>query len=1552
MSKRFKMIFVALAILTLAFIFVGCQPQHTHEFGDWQKDATTHYRFCSCGEKWGEAEHNVVDGICSVCGYTQSVSHTHNFTRELVEEKYLNTSATCDQKATYFYSCECGAKGTTTFETGEYGHNFTRELAEDKYFNAPASCNQKATYFYSCVLCGEKGTETFETGTTILDHNFVDNQPCNVCHASFGLEYELAKDGQSYIVASIGDCVDTNVVIPRYYNGLLVTSIGEEAFIWYTSLDRVVIPDSVTSIGDSAFGYCTSLTSVTIPNSVTSIGNYAFANCFFTSVTIPNSVTSIGDGAFVGCRSLANVSIGNSVKSIGCNVFAACRGLTNIVIPDSVASIGDGAFNGCTGLTSITIPGGVTTIGEGAFCNCTSLVNIVVDQANTVYQSIDGNLYTKDTKTLVQYATGKPQTTFVVPDSVTTIGDYAFIDCESLASIVIPDSVTSIGESAFDNCTGLTSVIIGKGVTNIGDSVFYNCIKLDKIYYLGTPEQWSNVNIEEEYTEFDVNVYYYSETMPTEEGNYWHYDTDGKTPVVWHIHNFNKQVATEDFICSSASCNQKVTYFYSCVCGEKGTETFETGEYGHNFTRELEEDKYFNAPASCNQKATYFYSCVLCGEKGTETFETGTTILDHNFVDNQPCTVCHASFGLEYWLAEDGQSYIVASIGDCVDTNVVIPRYYNGLLVTAIRDNAFFMFEPLAITSITIPDSVASIGDGAFQNCPSLTNITIGKGVTTIGDMAFVGCISLVNIVVDQANTAYQSIDGNLYTKDAKTFVQYACGKEETTFIVPNYVTTIGDYALAGCYNLTSVTIPGGVTTIGDMAFVSCISLVNIVVDQANTAYQSIDGNLYTKDTKTLIQYAIAKPQTTFVVLDGVTTISDGAFGGCYNLREVTIPYGVITIGASAFAVCSNLIKITIPDGVTTMGDEAFMGCSNLIEITIPNSVTSIGEYAFTDCTRLVNLTIGNGITSIGKYAFENCTSLTSVTIGNNVTSIDYGAFKNCESLTNVTIPDSVTSIVDWAFCDCESLTGIVIGNGVTSIGHGAFVFCSSLKTAYYKGTATEWAKISIDTYNNSLLSATIYYYSETMPTEEGNYWHYDTDGKTPVLWHIHDFNKQVATEDFICSSASCEQQALYYYSCECGEKGTETFESGAILDHNFVDNQPCTVCHASFGLEYELAKGGQSYIVASIGDCADTNVVIPRYYNGLLVTSIGEDAFFGCDDLTSVIIPDSVTSIGDGAFRYCISLTSVTIPNSVTTIDDGAFYHCFFLTNITIPDSVTSIGGWAFNNCMSLTNITIPDGVTFIGEETFSGCQNLENVTIPDSVTGIFPRAFYNCCSLTSITIPSKVEFIEWEAFFGCSRLVEVISKSPYITVTKRSEDNGFIGYRAWSVFNSGDTVNSKLYYDNDFVVFVDGAEKTLLVYHGSETDVVIPSYVTEINMGVFKEGILGESNSIKSITIPDSVMIIWSYAFMNCQNLTSVTIGKGVTNIYSDVFERCDSLTSIFYNGTATEWAKISIDKDNDPLSNATIYYYSATEPTDDGNYWHYDTDGKTPVVWTKQD
>lgn len=354
---------------------------------------------------------------------------------------------------------------------------------------------------------------------------------------SEGLEFAKRADGTYNVY--VGECTDTDVVIPRRGpDGSLVTFIS--GFKREFHITSVTIPDSVTQIGFAAFSECTSLTSITIPDSVTSIGDDAFKGCTsLTSITLPDSVTTIGRSAFFGCSSLKSITIPKGMTTIGISAFAGLTALESVTIPEGVKTLESSAFSGCESLKEIKIPDSVTNIDKHSFFGCESVTSITVGANNPAYSS-DGNcLINKASKTLMM--AGKDYTipndgsvtsigdrafynradieSIKIPDCVTSIGDFAFTSCNNLTSVTIPGSVTSVGRNAFSDCEGLTSVIMLDGVTeidenafdgcknlasvtipatvtHIGFAAFYGCSNLKEVNYAGTKEQWKAITID------------------------------------------------------------------------------------------------------------------------------------------------------------------------------------------------------------------------------------------------------------------------------------------------------------------------------------------------------------------------------------------------------------------------------------------------------------------------------------------------------------------------------------------------------------------------------------------------------------------------------------------------------------------------------------------------------------------------------------------------------------------------------------------------------------------------------------------------------------------------------------------------------------------------------------------------------------------------------------------------------------------------------------------------------------------------------------------------
>lgn len=401
--------------------------------------------------------------------------------------------------------------------------------------------------------------------------------------------------------------------------------------------------------------------------------------------------------------------------------------------------------------------------------------------------------------------------------------------------------------------------------------------------------------------------------------------------------------------------------------------------------------------------------------------------------------------------------------------------------VTYIHDYAFLRCKNLE--SVTLGNGLTSIGKGAFENCSSLTSIDIPGSVTSIGVDAFSGCDKLktVNIIISDLSVLANRKIGSAFSSSIEVHYIYK-GEEITDLVIPDGVTSIGDYVFAGCSSMTSITIPSSVTSIGEHAFLECKNVTSVNISDL-TAWCKIkfktwaSNPLYYSNRLLLNGNKIEN----LVIPNGVTAIGDFAFEQCHDLTSVSLPEGITKIGFCAFATCIHLVSVNIPQSVTSIGEGAFEYCYKLSSITLPPKVESIGNGAFSDCNGLTSITIPSSVRKIEKWAF-NCGNLNSIIVesGNvfydsrnncnaiiqksnnklitgckntsiptNVELIGVAAFEDCEDMSIMTIPNSVRRIYERAFSGCPSLTSVVIGSGITRIDEKAFANSDKLVDIY-----------------------------------------------------------------------------------------------------------------------------------------------------------------------------------------------------------------------------------------------------------------------------------------------------------------------------------------------------------------------------------------------------------------------------------------------------------------------------------------------------------------------
>ena len=961
------------------------------------------------------------------------------------------------------------------------------------------------------------------------------------------------------------------------------------------------IPNTVRTIGSGAFNAATYLKSLTIPISVISLGQCIVTNSAIQTIifTPGSQLTSIRDSAFLGASGLISITIPSSVQSIGAYSFLSTISLLSITIPSSVTSIGASAFQNATSLKSITIPALVTSIGLNAFANTTSLTAITVDLNNSSYFSdISGILFNKNKNTLIQYPAGNTQTSYTILESVTRIGANAFQNATYLTSIIFATSslLASIEANAFQDTTRLTSIEIPTSVTSIGSDAF-----LDS--GLKTVVFKSSINL--------------ASLGFTTGSNKTFFGATGVTISLATIFTLVDQTTKSIDI--------------------QGALTVPSGIAVNNIKLVSIGTSITSIDANVFQGATSLASITVDPNNNYLSDISGILFnKDKTTLIQYPSGKTTISFTIPASVTSIGASAFQNAI------NLTSIIFATGSQLISIGSNAF---NATSITSINIPNTVTSIGAGAFSRAINLASIIIPSSVINIGLNAFnIGTdilSSLTSINVDAGNINYSSDGGVLFNKDKTTLIQYPNGNYNTSYTVPNTVTSIGENAFQGANKLLSVTMPASVNSINITAFSSSglttviFNIINNLTSLglsvgSNKTFFGATGVTISVYTEPILYppsgiYPMNLDMTTPEQLTTFTLV-----GGTTQTRDIV---GDISDSSYSGIPKNDIVSVSVGTHVTSIGllgfGGAFQNASGLKTVTFEagSKVTSIGVNAFFSATSLESISLPNTVTSIGENAFGFTTSLQSITVDpNNAYSSDsYGAlFNNTKTIlikypvgntrTSYTVPNTVISIGASAFNTANKLTSVsfAAGSQLTSIGVSAFQTATSLLSITLPNTVTNIGESAFQSTTN-----------------------------------LQSINVPASVE-------SIGDYALY--------------GATKLISVTFAANSKLTsIGHSVFNTVTSLQS-----------------IEVPAS-----VTSIGESAFLNSDNLETVTFAtgSKLTSIGVSAFSFASKLKTIEIPSTVTTIGASAFQNTTKLLSINVPTLVTSIGDYAFS-ASGITNV------------------------------------------------------------------------------------------------------------------------------------------------------------------------------------------------------------------------------------------------------------------------
>lgn len=860
--------------------------------------------------------------------------------------------------------------------------------------------------------------------------------------------------------------------LPSDINGIAVTAVGERAFAGNAYVESLSFPDSYTEIGDNAFEDCVNLKSVKTGVYVESVGSNAFEGC----ASLVNAECTLNVLVYMPLSSLVSVTL-SACEEVPEGIFDKCTSLESLTVLDGLKSISANAFRGCFKLGKISLPSSVERIGKDAFAY-TSYVNNVQNIEN-------GLIYIGDC--LIAAVDGV-SADCTVKDGTRVIAESAFEGYYDVEKVTLPLSLEYIGKNAF-HLSGLGEIVIGEKVKVIGESAFaytplrtteipLSVIEMGKGVFAGCtisnifaeaqtqPEGWATDWIDDP----NVVIFDCKNNISTPEG--LRYYMDPVSGIAYHLEDDTASVTVQsEYLRGSVNIPSTITVDGAVYSVQR------VEAYAFFKCKEITD-----VTIGEGIREICDYAFYLCKGLGSVTLPSsletiGQSAFSGSGISSLEIPAEVQSIGERAFYNADLQNIVVSA-----DNTVYASQ--DGVLYD--KNVSELIYYPLSKSDKTfvVPETVTAIRSLAFSGCVNLQKVVITPQVTLIYREAFKDCDNCILYVEDgkDAVSSWESlwnyskrpvvynypendvddegrriayVDGAVYViaNGTAQLIEYL-PVSGVAFDIPESVESGGETypvdsiaagALTGEGAELTVNIPGTLIKIADGAF-DYNSITAFNVDQNNPNYKSLDGDLYTKDEKTLVKYATAKTAESYVVRDSVEQISAYAFSRAENLKSVTLTDKIKTVGTSTFEKCISLESITLPDSVVSVWDRAFAGCVSLGTVVWSDKIEKIGSYAFYKCENLQSVELPTSLTEIESYAFYGCEGLQSLTVPGNVRAIRSHAFLLCISLYNVVIEEGVETIENYAFAYSDDLTSVDIPASVTLIGDGSFSGCENLR--------------------------------------------------------------------------------------------------------------------------------------------------------------------------------------------------------------------------------------------------------------------------------------------------------------------------------------------------------------------------------------------------------------------------------------------------------------------------------------------------------------------------